>query len=401
MPAELTSPAAIAFDAQMREAEAQRAAEAAARRPGAKTTPATPAPAAPAVPPVTPPPASKVEPPVTPPVAPAPAAPPADPTAFIDGVLNGTPPAPPVPEPGKESPKAPESIGIKQLRERNDALKVELEQAREANKPLLDKIREYEARLAAYDIQHDPNFAKQYDAPLAGNRQKLLNLAKSAGLDQAKAESLLSQPIIQAAEAIKELPLALQSRILDLHSEYSAAAQAKQDALANAPSLTQQLAEQRRAQAEQQAAEVAKLRATTFRSVILATAQAHPMLRPTADEAHQTALKNALLTAKAVVEGDPNQSPTEAAAAQMALIYKGAMFDSVAEQLAAERARADAILKQARARGLNIPDAANATPPKPGDTPVNPGIMTFDEMEAARRRGDFAPGGKYDALGRR
>jgi hypothetical protein len=395
MPAELTSPAALAFDAQMRELETQRAAEAAARQPGGAKTPP---PAAPVVPPVTPP-AAKVEPPAAP--APAAATPPADPMDFIDGVLNGNPPPPPAPEPGKDAPKPPESVGIKQLRERNDALKVELEQAREANKPMLDKIREYETRLAAYDIQHDPNFAKQYDAPLAGNRQKLLNLAKSAGLDQAKAESLLSQPIIQAADAIKELPLALQSRILDLHSEYSAAAQAKQDALANAPSLTQQLAEQRRAQAEQQAAEVAKLRTSTFRSVILATTQAHPMLRPTADEAHQTALKNALLTAKAVVEGDPNQSPTESAAAQMALIYKGAMFDSVAEQLVAERARSEAILKQARARGLNIPDAANATPPKPGEAPANPGAMSFEEMEAARRRGDFAPGGKYDALGRR
>jgi hypothetical protein len=397
MPAELTSPAALAFDAQMRELETQRAAEAAARQPGgAKTTP--PPPAAPAVPPVAPPaPTPKVE-------TPAPTPPPAtliDPADFIDGFLNGTPPPPPAPEPGKDAPKAPESVGIKQLRERNDALKVELEQAREANKPMLDKIREYETRLAAYDIQHDPNFAKQYDAPLAASRQKLLNVAKSAGIEPAKAESLLSQPIIQAADAIKDLPLALQSRILDLHSDYSTAAQAKQDALANAPSLTQQLAEQRRAQAEQQAAEVSKLRASTFRSVILATTQAHPMLRPTADEAHQTALRNALLTAKAVVEGDPNQSPTEAAAAQMQLIYKGAMFDSVAEQLVAERARAEAILKQARARGLNIPDAANATPPKPGEAPANPGSMTFEEMEAARRRGDFAPGGKYDALGRR
>mgnify|MGYP003443976319 CR=1 FL=1 len=69
--------------------------------------------------------------------------------------------------------------------------------------------------------------------------------------------------------------------------------------------------------------------------------------------------------------------------------------------LVAERARSEAILKQARARGLNIPDAANATPPKPGETSANPGSMTFEEMEAARRRGDFAPGGKYDALGRR
>lgn len=397
MPAELTSPAALAFDAQMRELETQRAAEAAARQPGgAKTTPPPP-PAAPVVPPVAPPPAAKVEPPAP---TPAPAAP-ADPTDFIDGVLNGNPPPPPAPEPGKETPKAPESVGIKQLRERNDALKVELEQAREANKPMLDKIREYETRLATYDIQHDPNFARQYDAPMVEQRKKLLNLARSVGLEPAKAESLLSQPIIQAADAIKDLPLPLQTQILGLHSEYSAAAQAKQDALANAPSLTQQLAEQRRAQAEQQAAEVSKLRASTFRSVILATTQAHPMLRPTADEAHQTALRNALLTAKAVVEGDPNQSPTEAAAAQMQLIYKGAMFDSVAEQLVAERARSEAILKQARARGLNIPDAANATPPKPGEAPANPGSMTFEEMEAARRRGDFAPGGKYDALGRR
>jgi hypothetical protein len=206
--------------------------------------PANPPPPAPPANPNPPPPPSKVEPPApTPPVTPPPPAPQqADDTKLLEDLLDGKEPAPPAPKPGETPPPPPpaaeppkDSVGLRNLRAAHDALKAEHEKLKEGNKPLLDEITALRTKLAAYDVQEDPNFRQKYDTPVMQARQKLLAAARSAGIDPAKAESLLSQPLTAAAQALSDVPAAVQNLLLGIHTEHAQHLHARQDALAAAP----------------------------------------------------------------------------------------------------------------------------------------------------------------------
>lgn len=367
--------------------------------------PSNPPPAAP-TPPANPnpqPPAPKVEPPVpTQPPTPAPPAPQqADDTKLLEDILDGKEPAPPVPKPGEppappvpvEPPK--DSVGLRNLRAQYEAVKAELDKAREGSKPLLDEITTLRTKLAAYDVQEDPNFRQKYDAPLMQAKQKLMAAARSAGMDPAKAEALLAQPLTAAAQSLADLPAPVQNLLLGIHTEHAQHLHARQEALATAPTLAQQLAEQRKQQAQQQQEEAIRLRNSVMRSSILEAGKANPFLRPNPnDPEHTKAVQQAILATKQIVEGEGAQAPSDAAAVQISLIYKGVMFDTMAARLKAAEERADRILTAAKARGLlaDEPLSSGAPPAKSDD----------DEKisaEEALRRGYFKPGGKYDMIG--
>lgn len=366
--------------------------------------PSNPPPAQPPANPNPPPPPPKVEPPApTPPVTPAPPAPQqADDTKLLEDLLDGKEPAPPAPKPGETPPPTPaaeppkDSVGLRNLRAAHDALKAEHEKLKEGNKPLLDEINALRTKLAAYDVQEDPNFRQKYDTPVMQARQKLLAAARSAGIDPAKAESLLSQPLTAAAQVLADVPTAVQNLLLGIHTEHAQHLHARQDALAAAPTLAQQLAEQRKQQAQQQQEEAIRLRNSVMRSSILEAGKANPLLRPNPnDPEHTKAVQQAILATKQIVEGEGTQAPSDAAAVQISLIYKGVMFDSMAARLKAAEERADRILTAAKARGLlaDEPLSSGAPAAKADDDDKN------ISAEEALRRGYFKPGGKYDMIG--
>lgn len=352
----------------------------------------------PAKPPANPnPPPAKVEPPaVTPPPPPAPPAPQqaADDTKLLEDLLDGKEPPPAAGETPPPAPPEPpkDSVGLRNLRAQYEATKAELDKAREGNKPLLDEVNALKTKLAAYDVQEDPGFQQRYDAPLTQTRQKLLAAARSAGIDVAKAEALLSQPLTAAAQALADVPAPVQNLLLGIHTEHAQHLHARQEALATAPTLMQQLAEQRKAQSQQQQAEAIRLRNSILRSSILEAGKANPLLRPNPnDPEHTKAVQQAIMATKQLVEGEEGQAPSDAAAVQISLMYRGVMFDTLANRLKAAEERADRILTAAKARGLLMdePLSSGAPPPKVEDEKQI-------SAEEALRLGYFKTGGKYD-----
>lgn len=360
--------------------------------------PSNPPPAPPAPNP-NPPPAAppKVEPPA-PPAPPAPQQ--SDDTKLLEDLIDGKEPPPAPPKPGDTTPPAPpepqkDSVGLRNLRAQYEAMKAEFEKLKEGNKPLLDEINSLRTKLAAFDVQEDPNFRQKYDTPLMQTKQKLLTAARSAGLDPAKAEALLAQPLTTAAQSLADLPAPVQNLLLGIHTEHAQHLHARQEALATAPTMMQQLAEQRRAQAQAQQEEAVRLRNSVMRSSILEAGKANPFLRPNPnDPEHTKAVQQAILATKQIVEGDGAQAPSDAAAVQIGLIYRGVMFDSMAARLKAAEERADRILAAAKSRGLLMDEPSSSAPPAKGadeDKPVS--------AEEALRLGYFKPGGKYDVIG--
>lgn len=346
----------------------------------------------------TPPPEPPKAPVVEPPKAPATPAP--DHDALLDDLIDGKPPAPTTPatpEPPKPT-KPDESVGIKNLRTQYEKVLAELEQARTATKPLTDEINALKTKLASFDVQYDPAFAQKYDAPLAASRSKLLNVARQTGLDAQKAEALLSRTLAEAANELKDLPPALQTLVLNIHTEYGQHAAARQEALAQAPVLAQQLAEQRKAQQEEQTRAALALRNSVFRDTVKAVVRSDKRFN-VADEAQRKAVGEAVQRAAKIVEGDPTAAPSEAAAGQIAAIFKGSLYDVLAAEHDSLKAKYEELVTAARARGIAVDTASGATPPPkplPNETPAD-----FNAALAAQRAGKFKPGGELDLLSKR